>query len=68
MKDEEAKNHPHLLMLDEFDGEIDGELKVPKVLYKYRVNALEEEDWGFTRSGGARLIRASRRLCSHWMI
>jgi len=37
MKDEEAKNHPHLLMLDEFDGEIDGELKVPKVLYKYRV-------------------------------
>lgn len=49
MKDEEAKNHPHLLMLDEFDGEIDGELKYQKVLYKYRVNALEEEDWGFTR-------------------
>lgn len=49
MKDEEAKNHPHLLMLDEFDGEIDGELKYQKVLYKYRVNALKEEDWGFTR-------------------
>lgn len=49
MKDEEGKNHPHLLMLDEFDGEIDGELKYQKVLYKYRVNALEEEDWGFTR-------------------
>jgi len=30
MKDEEAKNHPHLLMLDEFDGEIDGELKYQK--------------------------------------
>ncbi|OYR54155.1 hypothetical protein DJ73_05790 [Halorubrum sp. Ea1] len=49
MKDKEGKNHPHLLMLDEFDGEMDGELKYHKVLYKYRVNALEKEDWGFTR-------------------
>lgn len=49
MKDEEGKHHPHLLMLDEFEGVIDGELKYQKVLYKYRVNALEEEDWGFTR-------------------
>ncbi|OVE85667.1 hypothetical protein [Natronolimnobius baerhuensis] len=49
MKDKEGKNHPHLLMLDEFDGEIDGELKYQKVLYKYRVNALEDDDWSFTR-------------------
>lgn len=49
MKDKEGKNHPHLLMLNEFDGEIDGELKYHKVLYKYRYNALDEDDWGFTR-------------------
>ena len=45
MDEDEAKNHPHLLMLDAFDGEIDGELKFNKVLYKYREAAVEEEDW-----------------------
>lgn len=49
MKDEEAKNHPHLLMLDAMDGEIEGELKYNKVLYKYRYNALKKEDWAFKR-------------------
>jgi len=49
MKDEEAKNHPHLLMMDEFEGVIDGELKYNKCLYKYRYNALTKEDWAFTR-------------------
>ncbi len=49
MKDEEAKNHPHLLLLDEFDGEIEGELKYNKCLYKYRYNALTKEDWAFKR-------------------
>lgn len=49
MKDKERKNHPHLLMLDEFDGRIEGELKYNKVLYKYRLNASERTDWSFTR-------------------
>lgn len=49
MKKDEAKNHPHLLMLEEFDGTIEGELKYNKCLYKYRYNALTREDWAFTR-------------------
>ncbi len=49
MDGEEAKNHPHLLMLDAFEGEIDGELKFNKVLYKYRKAAVEEDDWKFDR-------------------
>lgn len=49
MKKEEAKNHPHLLMLDEFNGKIEGELKYNKCLYKYRYNALEQQDWSFKR-------------------
>lgn len=49
MKKDEAKNHPHLLMLEEFDGTIEGELKYNKCLYKYRYNTLTREDWAFTR-------------------
>lgn len=49
MKDQEAKNHPHLLMLDEFNGMIEGELKYNKCLYKYRYNAVSKEDWAFKR-------------------
>lgn len=49
MKKEEGKNQPHLLMLAEFDGEIDGELKYNKVLYKYRHNTSTPEDWAFDR-------------------
>jgi len=51
MKESEQKNHPHLVMLDEFDGEMDGELKYNKVLYKYRYNAeeVDDDDWAFTR-------------------
>ena len=49
MENEEAKNHPHLLMLDAFEGEIDGELKFNKVLYKYRKGAVEKDDWKFDR-------------------
>lgn len=46
---EEAKNHPHLLMLEAFDGEVDGELKFNKILYKYRKAAVEKDDWEFDR-------------------
>jgi len=49
MDDEEAKSHPHLLMLDAFGGEIGGELKFNKVLYKYRENAVKKDDWEFDR-------------------
>jgi hypothetical protein len=49
MKSQEEKNHPRLLMLDGFDGKIEGELKYHKCLYKYRYNALEERDWSFKR-------------------
>lgn len=49
MKDSEGKNHPHLLMLDEFEGRIEGELKYNKVLYKYRWNTSNQEEWSFTR-------------------
>lgn len=47
---DEARHHPHLLLLDEFDGEIDGRLKYHKSLYQYRnVQGLDEEDWPFSR-------------------
>lgn len=49
MKKDEGKNQPHLLMLDEFEGEIEGELKYNKVLYKYRYNTSTPEDWAFDR-------------------
>ncbi|MFC7020424.1 MULTISPECIES: hypothetical protein [Haloarcula] len=45
---EEAAHHPHLLLLDEFEGEIDGRLKYHKSLYQYRnAQELDETDWPF---------------------
>lgn len=49
MNDDEAKTHPRLLMLDEFDGEIEGELKFHKSLFQYREKTVEKSDWAFTR-------------------
>lgn len=50
MKVEEARHHPHLLLLDEFDGEIEGRLKYHKSLFQYRnQRGLDEEDWPFSR-------------------
>lgn len=52
MTDEEENDvyHPRLLMLDDFDGEIDGRLKFHKSLYQYRNSDPEaEEDWEFRR-------------------
>lgn len=49
METEEAKKHPRLLMMDAFDGEIEGELKFNKVLYKYRDTSVEKDDWAFDR-------------------
>lgn len=47
---EEARHHPHLLLLDEFDGEIDGRLKYHKSLFQYRnEQELDEDDWPFSR-------------------
>lgn len=47
---EEAK-HNRLLMLDEFDGEVDGELKFHKCLYQYREfsEEVDESEWTFIR-------------------
>lgn len=50
MAAEEARHHPHLLLLDEFDGEIDGRLKYHKSLFQYRnERGLDEDDWPFSR-------------------
>lgn len=47
---EEARHHPHLLLLDEFDGEIKGRLKYHKSLFQYRnERGLDEDDWSFSR-------------------
>lgn len=49
--DSEEAKHPRLLMLSEFEGEIDGELKFHKSVYQYRENAdwIEEDDLRFVR-------------------
>lgn len=47
---EEARHHPHLLLLSEFEGEIDGRLKYHKSLFQYRnERGLDENDWPFSR-------------------
>jgi len=48
MTDDE-KIHPRLMMLSEFDGEIDGRLKFHKSLYQYRNSEANSEDWAFRR-------------------
>jgi hypothetical protein len=46
----EARHHPHLLLLDEFNGEIEGRLKYHKSLFQYRnEQGLDEGDWPFSR-------------------
>lgn len=49
MDENEEKTHPRLLMLSEFDGEIEGELKFHKSLYQYRETTVAESDWAFNR-------------------
>ena len=45
---EEARHHPHLLLLDEFESEIDGRLKYHKSLYQYRnAQGMDQTDWPF---------------------
>ena len=48
MTDDE-KIHPRLMMLSEFDGEIEGRLKFHKSLYQYRNSEADSEDWAFRR-------------------
>lgn len=51
MSEKEEAKHQRLLLLDEFGGKIEGELKYHKSLYQYRYNTEEvnEEEWGFVR-------------------
>lgn len=47
---EEAQYHPFLLLLDEFEGEIDGKAKYHKSLFLYRnQRGMDESDWPFQR-------------------
>lgn len=47
---EEARHHPHLLLLEKFGGEIEGRLKYHKSLYQYRNGqGMDETDWPFRR-------------------
>jgi|AntRauMinimDraft_3_1070383.scaffolds.fasta_scaffold00704_2 hypothetical protein len=41
--------HPRLMMLSEFDGEIEGRLKFHKSLYQYRNSETDSDDWSFRR-------------------
>lgn len=51
MKDKEEAKHQRLLLLSEFDGEVEGELKFHKSLYQYRsfTSEVDEDEWGFVR-------------------
>lgn len=49
MNDDEDKRHPRLLMLSEFDGEVEGRLKFHKSLYQYRETASDTASWPFRR-------------------
>lgn len=50
-RDPEEANHPRLLMLSEFDGKIEGELKYHKSVYQYRERAelVDEDELEFVR-------------------
>ncbi|WP_265109606.1 hypothetical protein [Halosolutus halophilus] len=50
LPEEEAKYHPRLWMLDEFDGEINGEKKFHKSLVQYRDSVGLKEEWSFVRA------------------
>lgn len=47
----EESIHPRLLMLSEFEGEVEGELKFHKSIFQYRqlVEEIENDQLGFTR-------------------
>ena len=47
LPEEDAAFHPRLWMLDEFDGEIDGEKKFHKSLVQFRDGANLEDEWPF---------------------
>ena len=49
MSDEDEEIHPRLMMLSEFDGEIEGRLKYHKSLYQYRNSESDSDDWAFRR-------------------
>lgn len=68
MTDEEEDElfHPRLMMLDDFDGEVEGRLKFHKSLYQYRKSSSSSEDWGFTREEHGPLDRGfSSRMQSY---
>lgn len=46
---EDEEYHPRLMMLSEFDGEIEGRLKYHKSLYQYRNSETDSDDWSFRR-------------------
>ena len=48
-REEDAKEHPRLVMLSEFDGEIEGRLKFHKSLYQYRNSDEATSEWSFRR-------------------
>ncbi|WP_135829853.1 hypothetical protein [Halorussus halobius] len=48
-EDNDDELHPRLMMLAEFDGEIEGRLKFHKSLYQYRNTEADSEDWSFRR-------------------
>lgn len=51
LPEEEAALHLRLWMLNEFDGEIDGQLKFHKSLVQFRNNTdMEKDDWPFIRA------------------
>lgn len=46
---EEARYHPHIMLLEKFEGEINGRLKYHKSLYQYRnAQGMDEQDWPFS--------------------
>jgi hypothetical protein len=47
LPDDTAALHPRLWMVDQFDGEIDGEKKFHKSLVQFRNNADLEDKWPF---------------------
>lgn len=49
MNGDDSKTYPRLVMLSEFDGEIDGRLKFHKSLYQYRENVSDSASWAFRR-------------------
>jgi len=51
LPESEAALHPRLWMLDEFDGEIDGELKFHKSLAQFRNGTdIDKDEWPFIRA------------------